>query len=128
MDKKKILIVDDEKDILLMLEKRLTGAGYSVFTADNGFDALTLAKSKHPDLIILDIIMPTMEGSEVAAKLKENPLTKNIPVIFLTAILSKDEELSKKHMIADNIIFAKPFDPEELLSYINELMLNAATS
>lgn len=128
MDKKKILIVDDEKDILLTLGKRLTAAGYSVLTADNGVDALTLAKSKHPDLIILDIIMPTMEGSEVAAKLKENPLTKNIPVIFLTAILSKEEELNKKHMIADHIIFAKPFDSEELLSYINEFMLNMTAS
>jgi len=125
MDKKKILIVDDEKDILLTLGKRLTAAGYLVLTADNGLDALALAKSKHPDLIILDIIMPTMEGSEVAAKLKENPLTKNIPIIFLTAILSKEEELNKKHMIADHIIFAKPFDTEELLSQIKEFMLNA---
>ena len=125
---KKILVVDDEKDVLLMLEKRLTYAGYSVITADNGFDALALAKSKRPDLIILDIVMPEMEGGEVAGKLKENPQTRNIPVMFLTAILSKDEDISNDHRVADNIIFAKPFEPEELLSQISKLISNTAAS
>ena len=126
MAKKKILIVDDEKDISLMLKKRLTAEGYSVITANDGCAALTLAKSHLPDLIILDIVMPGMEGNEVAEKLKEHFLTKSIPVIFLTAILRKTEDYKDDHIIGGNIIFAKPFDPEELLDEIKTLMETAA--
>jgi len=126
MAKKKILIIDDEKDFLLMLEKRLSAEGYSVLTADNGKDAITIAKSKSPDLIILDVIMPGMKGDEVAEKLKEHTSTKSIPVIFLTAILEKTEEYKEDHIIAGNIIFAKPFDPEELLDEIKTLVETAA--
>jgi len=73
MDNKKILIVDNEKDALFMLEQELAARGYSVIAADNGNDALSLAKSERPDLIILDIWMPGMGGPEVAAKLREDP-------------------------------------------------------
>jgi twitching motility two-component system response regulator PilH len=125
MAKKKILIVDDEKDILLVLEKMLIAEGYSVLTADNGKDAITMAKSKSPDLIILDVIMPGMLGDEVAEKLKDHPSTKSIPVIFLTVILRKTEEYKVDHTIASNIIFAKPFDSEELLDEIKTLVETA---
>jgi len=125
---KKILIVDDEKDISLMLKKRLTAEGYSVITANDGYTALALAKSQLPDLIILDIIMPGMEGVEVAEKLKEHPLTKSIPVIFLTAILRKTEDDKEGHIIAGNIIFAKPINTEELLTEIKGLLCSVATS
>ena len=126
MAKKKILIVDDEKDLLLMLEKRLTAEGYSVLTADNGKDAITIAKAKSPDLIILDVLMPGMGGGEVAEKLKDNSRTKNIPIIFLTALFTRKEEYAKNHIVADNITFAKPFDPQELLDEIKMLMETAA--
>ena len=122
MDKKKILVVDDENDVLLMLDKRLTAEGYSVITANNGCAALTLAKVQLPDLIVLDILMPGMEGSEVAEKLKEHPSTKNIPVIFLTAILRKTEDYKEDHIIAGNIIFAKPIDTAGLLAQIKRLI------
>ena len=125
---KKILIVDDEKDISMMLKKRLTAEGYSVITANDGYAALSLAKSQLPDLIILDIIMPGMEGGEVAEKLKEHPLTKSIPVIFLTAILRKTEDDKKGHIIAGNIILAKPIDTEELLAEIKGLLCSVTTS
>jgi len=125
---KKILIVDDEKDVLLMLEKRLTAEGYSVITTTKSTNAIALAKSQHPDLIILDIIMPGMDGGEVAAKLREHPLTRSIPVIFLTALLSKTEEYQENRMIGSNITFAKPFDTEELLARINGLLCNVTTS
>jgi len=75
-DENKILIVDDEKDALFMLEKELAARGYSIVATDNGNDALVLAKSEHPDLIILDICMPGMDGPEVAAKLKEDAITR----------------------------------------------------
>ena len=122
MDNKKILVVDDDKSLLLLLEKRLTGEGYSVITAENGYDAIALAKSDSPDLIILDLVMPGMEGSEVSAKLKEDPKTMNIPIIFLTALISKEQEERKKHVIANNIFVAKPFDAEDLLGQIKKLL------
>ena len=122
MDKKKILVVDDDKSVLLLLEKRLTEEGYSVITAENGYDALALAKSKNPDLIILDLVMPGMEGSEVSAKLKEDPKTMNIPIIFLTALISKEQEERRKHVIANNIFVAKPFDADDLLGQIKNLL------
>jgi len=125
---KKILVVDDEKDVLLMLEKRLTAEGYSVITTTKSTNAIALAKSQHPDIIILDIVMPGMDGGEVAAKLREHPLTRSIPVIFLTALLSKTEEYHENRMIGSNITFAKPFDTEELLARINGLLYNVTTS
>jgi len=128
MDKQTILVVDDEKDVLFMLEKRLAAEGYSVITANNGGDAVALAKSKLPDLIILDIVMPGMEGGEVAGKLKENPLTRDIPVIFLTALFSKPEETERGHMVGCNIAFAKPLDTEALVSQIKRLLCNVVDS
>jgi DNA-binding response OmpR family regulator len=125
---KKILVVDDEKDVLLTLEKRLTAEGYSVITTTKSTNAIALAKSQHPDIIILDIVMPGMDGGEVAAKLREHPLTSSIPVIFLTALLSKTEEYQENRMIGSNITFAKPFDTEELLARINGLLCNVTTS
>lgn len=128
MDKQTILVVDDEKDVLFMLEKRLAAEGYSVITANNGGDAVALAKSKLPDLIILDILMPGMEGGEVAGKLRENPLTRDIPVIFLTALFSKTEEIEMEHMIGCNIIFAKPLDTEALVSQLKRILCNVVDS
>jgi len=89
-DENKILIVDDEKDALFMLEKELAARGYSIVATDNGNDALVLAKSEHPDLIILDICMPGMDGPEVAAKLKEDAITREAvrPFAFLRIFIS----------------------------------------
>lgn len=119
---KKILVVDDEEDVLFVLEKTLTANGYSVITTTNGTNAVALAKARRPDLIILDVVMPGMDGGEVSARLQEHPLTKSIPVIFLTALLAKTEERQRNHVINRNITFAKPIDTEELLAQIEELL------
>ena len=92
MGRKNILIVDDEKDVLSVLEKGLTAEGYSVITASSGNDAVGLAKSRRPDLIILDVLLPDMDSSEVNRKLKEDPETKDIPVIFLTGMFPRRED------------------------------------
>ena len=117
MDKKKILIVDDEKDVLVVLERGLIAKGYSVMATDNGNDAIMLAKSELPDLVILDILMPNTEGTEIAAILKEDIKTKDIPVIFLTCLLKKEEEERQGYVIGSNILFAKPFlsSPRDIL-------------
>ena len=120
MYKKKVLIVDDETDALFILEKELVACGYSVITADNGNDALNLALSGRPDIILLDVALPDMLGGEVAAKLKDNPITRLIPVIFLSAMFSKTEESIKGHVIGDNLMFAKPYDIQELLKAIEQ--------
>jgi len=128
MKKVLILIVDDEEDILWMLGKRLTAEGYSVIAATNGSDAIDLAKSQHPDIVVLDIVMPEMGGSEVAEKLREHPLTRNIPVIFLTALRSNKEEKEHGSMVGNNITLSKPLDPEVLLDQIKKLLPVTAVS
>ena len=128
MENKKILIVDDEHDILTMLSKRLKAEGYSVITADCGKNALITAKSQHIDLVILDVVLPDMEGGEVAAKLNNDHRTKDIPVIFLTALLPKSEEWERKHLIGGNITYSKPYDEVELIEQIEHILYGAVTS
>ena len=113
MNEKKILIVDDDPVTLKMLEKILLSAGYWVAKATNGKEALYIADDFLPDLIILDIMMPVMDGTEAMEKLEKNPRTKNIPVLFLTSLISKNDELGKS---AKNRRFlAKPIDRDKML-------------
>jgi CheY-like chemotaxis protein len=123
---KKVLIVDDDEDLLQVLGKRLTTEGYSVITAANGRDAIALAESQAPDIILLDILMPRMDGGQVMAELKEHPATRSIPVILLTAILSKAEEEKYGSVIGGNITLAKPLDAEKLLDLMKRLLGSAA--
>ena len=122
MHKKKVLIVDDERDALFILEKELTAKGYSVIAADNGSSALNLAKSEHPDLIILDIWMPGMDGAEVAEKLREDARTKDIPVIFLTCLFQKGEGEEEGRVVAGKVLIAKPYSIDALSTQIERLV------
>ena len=121
MDKKKILIVDDEEHILIMLQNRLDNAGYAVVKATNGKDAINLAKKEIPALIICDVVMPDVDGGDVASALADDPTTKNIPIIFLTAIIKKEEEKEKRLALGVRFI-AKPFDSKELLREVDKLI------
>ena len=118
---KKILIVDDQKDVLKVLDKRLSGAGYAVIKAENGKEALLLAKAEHPDLIVLDIIMPEMDGAETAAILKNDAQTKDIPVIFLTCLFTEKDE-KEGHVVGGKYFIAKPYNPDELLEIVNTFL------
>lgn len=120
----KILVVDDEKDILTVLEKRLSGAGYFVIKADNGEDALRLAKDERPDLVLLDIVMPDMDGAQVAEALRNNPITKDIPIVFLTCLFTKEDEKMQGHKMGGNFFVAKPYNPQELLEEIRQRLLS----
>lgn len=109
----RILVVDDEAPIRLLLTDLLEEKGYAVLTAVDGASALDCAITQQPDLILLDICMPGMEGMEVCAKLRKNPVTKNIPVIFLTAFNS-DERLEQAIDMGANDFLGKPINSIEL--------------
>jgi len=118
MEKKKILIVDDEPDVLHLLGERLSKAGYEVLRASGGLEAIEQAQREMPNLIILDIAMPGMDGSEVANTLRAQPETKDIPIIFLTCLFTKQEEKACGHVLGQNFFIAKPYDVNELLTEI----------
>ena len=118
---KRILIVDDEKDIVSVLVRKLTTYGYEAASAGNGKEALGIIKNEKFDLIILDILMPVMDGTELGRILKDNPKTRDIPLIFLTALQTKTEGSGFRFAGAD-ILFAKPYDFKELAGKIDELL------
>lgn len=117
---KKVLIVDDEPDVLEVLSKRLINAGYQVIKASSGEEAIVKARAELPNLVVLDIIMPDMDGGKVAEALREYEATKNIPVIYLTCLYTKQEEQKEGHRIKENFFVAKPYDPNELLNIIRQ--------
>ncbi len=124
MEGKKILVVDDEKKIRELLELRLSSAGYQVLQAKDGEEGVEMARRYAPDLILMDVMMPKMDGPEAVSHLEEDSRTNEIPVIFLTAIITKEEEESQGagfQVDASRYQFiAKPFDGEELLEAIEK--------
>jgi CheY-like chemotaxis protein len=118
MEKKRILVVDDEPDVLMLLGERLSKAGYDVIKAASGKEAIETAGKKSPNLIVLDIAMPGMDGSEVASILRSDPKTKDIPILFLTCLFTKQEEKVCGHLLGQNFFIAKPYDAAELLKEI----------
>ncbi len=117
----KILIVDDEEDILELIEFNLLKEGYQVFTASNGQEAITQAKKNRPDLIILDIMMPKMDGIETCRLLRSMPEFKNTFIVFLTARNEEYSEIAGFNVGADDYI-AKPIKPRALVSRINAIL------
>ena len=121
MDKKRILIVDDEEDLRKMLKFRLESVGYDVTEAGDGNDGLDKARSTKPDLMILDLMLPKIDGYKVCRMLKFDEKHKHIPIIMFTARAQKKDEDMGKEMGADAYI-TKPFEPEVLLAKIKELL------
>jgi two-component system sensor histidine kinase/response regulator len=119
-ESKKILVVDDDKVFLKLAENDLTKEGFAVITAQNGKDAISKAKSEKPVLILLDISMPGISGGEVGNLLKDDPQTQDIPVIFLTALLTKADEEKRKNMLSGHYFIAKPYDLQALLAEIRK--------
>jgi two-component system, OmpR family, alkaline phosphatase synthesis response regulator PhoP len=119
--KQKILIVDDEPDIRELIEYNLKKEGYQVFTASNGQEGVTEAKRCHPDLIILDIMMPKMDGIEACRILRTMNEFKNTFMVFLTARSEEYSEIAGFNVGADDYI-AKPIKPRALVSRINAIL------
>jgi len=111
--RKRILVVDDTKEILNVLGRRLTSWGYEPLLVTSGEEALQIMEERPPDLVLLDIMMPKMKGRDVCARIKANPTTRHVPVIFLSALGLADHIRAGMDLGAEDYI-VKPFEPAEL--------------
>ncbi|MFC1514411.1 response regulator [Candidatus Omnitrophota bacterium] len=118
---KKILVVDDEPSIVDLLGAMLAKSGYEVISALDGKSCLKKAESQKPDLIILDVVMPELDGFAVLDLLKKNQATKKIPVILLTALL-KEDDLTKGLKEGANCFISKPFSIIDVLEEIKSAL------
>lgn len=118
---KRILVVDDEPHIAKLVKNILSSEHFQVDEANTAFDALTMIKHKKYDMVVLDVMMPNMNGYELCEKIRENPDTYNMPVIFLTAKHAANDKIQAVHAGADDYI-TKPFDPEELIVKVYALL------
>jgi len=118
---KTVMVVDDNPDIITIVKTILEGKGYNVFSAFSGAELLNMLKDQKPDLIILDIMMPEMDGLEVLSRLKAMSDTATIPVILLTAKVQYEDVLGGYKLGADYYI-TKPFTSTQLVNGINLLL------
>ncbi|MGB9597307.1 MAG: response regulator transcription factor [Candidatus Poribacteria bacterium] len=121
MPRYKILIVDDEPDIVETLSFMLQARNFDVVTASDGLEALSKVKSERPDLVLLDIMMPGMDGYDVCVKLKTDKETKNIPIVMLTA-RGENEAVIRAHKSGANDYIVKPFTLPTLVNKLNRLL------
>jgi CheY-like chemotaxis protein len=121
LDSKTILICDDDPVILRLLQVNLELEGFAVLLGHNGEEAVQIAQAQKPDLIILDIMMPRMDGYEACERLKSLDETRDIPVVFLSAKAQQsDIERGKAFGVADYL--TKPFDPNDLIDVLDRLL------
>jgi two-component system alkaline phosphatase synthesis response regulator PhoP len=121
MEQKRILIADDEEDVVTTLQFTLEKEGYHCLTAYDGKEALDKAKRENPDLILLDIMMPKMNGYEVARLLKFDERYKHIPIVMLTArTQEKDKEVG--HETGADMYITKPFEMDDLVSTVHNIL------
>ncbi len=118
---RRILIADDDPVILRLIQVNLELEGYQVLTANNGEEALATALAEHPDLVILDIMMPRLDGYQTCERLKESEDTRGIPVVFLSA-KAQQTDIDKGRSYGVQDYLTKPFDPSELLDVVERLV------
>lgn len=122
---KTILVVDDEKEVLDWLEKKLSGENYAVLRASAAKEALEKTRESNPDLVLMDIVLPDMEGSDVVRTLAEDPMTKDVPVIFMSGIISREDDPTQLELNVGGRLYkalSKPFEFEELLKEIKKIL------
>ena len=117
---KKILAVDDERHIVRLVQVNLERAGYQVVTAFDGREALEKVESEQPDLVVLDVMMPYMDGFEVLQTLRKNQSTRDLPVIMLTA-KAQDADVFRGWQSGVDCYLTKPFNPMELISFVKRI-------
>jgi CheY-like chemotaxis protein len=117
----RILVVDDEPSIVKLVKTTLVARGYEVSEAYDGHEAIVQAKLYHPDLILLDVMMPRMDGNEVRKRLLKDPDTKDIPIVHLTAVGDYDKQREAlSEGVADYIV--KPFTPSDLADHVADML------
>ena len=116
----KILVVDDTPSNVKVLRTLLAVRGYTVMTAENGQDALDKAASEPPELILMDVVMPVMDGYEACRRLRALPATKDVPIVMVTA--SGPQEKAKALAVGANDMIMKPVDPEAVLALVATLL------
>jgi two-component system alkaline phosphatase synthesis response regulator PhoP len=121
MARVKILVVDDEEDIIELLRFNLSREGYQVFCAASGEEALRLVRSEIPNLILLDLMLPGIDGLEVTRRLKNNSDTKNIPIVMLTAKGEEPDIVAGLELGADDYV-TKPFSPRVLVARVRAVL------
>ena len=121
MAKQRILVVDDEEDLLELISYNLTKEGYRVSTAASGEEAMREARSNPPDLIVLDLLLPSVDGLEVCKLLKSDSRTKHVPIVMLTAKGEEADVVSGLELGADDYI-TKPFSPRVLAARIKAVL------
>lgn len=126
ISKKKILIVDDEKELIRLVSFHMTIVGYEALSAKDGLEALQICKQNKPDLIILDIMLPRIDGWEVCRRLKQDPQTRNIPIIMLSALAEVNDKLKGFNLGTDDYV-TKPFSPRELVVRVKRVLARTET-
>ncbi len=121
----KILAVDDERTTLKLIEQALSPLGFQLLLASRGEEALTLAKEEGPDLVIIDLMLPDIEGGEVIRRLRELPSTAETPVIILSGIVQSVEGQADNRVNVSGLFYpaiAKPFSREELVTRVRDFL------
>ncbi|MEM6794964.1 MAG: response regulator transcription factor [Acidobacteriota bacterium] len=121
MTRRKIVVIEDEPDILEVIEYNLTREGYSVFSASNGDDGLRTIIREAPDLVLLDLLLPGIDGIELCHKLKMDPVTGRIPIIMVSAKGEESDIVLGLGVGADDYV-AKPFRPKELIARVKAVL------
>ncbi|MCE5210180.1 MAG: response regulator [Deltaproteobacteria bacterium] len=124
-DNIRVLTIDDEADFCYFVKKNLMHSGlFDVIIATNGKEGIKLAKEEKPDIILLDLFMPDMPGEDVAAALKENDATANIPILYVTALATNDDigDDEEKNQIGNNYILPKPITTKKLIKMIMKIL------
>src|ERR1039457_7242155 len=124
--KPRILVVDDEPEAVELVEFNLKQAGYAVTTAADGAEALKKARSQTPDLIVLDVMLPEMDGFEICKTLRLDPATARVPIIMLTAKAAEIDRVLGLELVADDYL-THPFSPRELLLRIKKSLSRVQT-
>ena len=127
MSRGRILVVDDDPRLLHIVEMYLSIEGYDVVTAENGEDGLKEAEAARPDLVILDIMMPGMDGIEACRRIRTNAETQSVPVVMFSA-LSSDDDIERARLAGANHLITKPFNLVGLGSVVNTFFPESVSS
>jgi DNA-binding response OmpR family regulator len=119
---KLILCIEDEQEMIDLIRLILSRRGFDVQGANSGEDGLAIIRKEHPDLVLLDLMMPDMDGWEVYQQMKADDMTKNIPVIVVTARAQSIDQVLGLHIAKVDDYIAKPFSPQELLNSVDNVL------